>query len=137
MAPNILGNPSVEAPLTQKHFRQNVLPCSYPWTTVAPQHSKRILHRNLIVFPHAPYRIVNAVGACLAGADAVCMALLAVSVLEWEGTENAKRADNAVMIIELVALVGGLPGLDIVTVVVSCYKFCPPTMYRMYTFQSI
>ena len=95
----------------------------------------------MITFPNAPHRIINAVRACLAGTNAVCKALLAVSVLEWEGTENSKRADDAVMIIQLLALVGGLPVLAIVTVVFFvvfvCCEFCPRRMCCMYIFQTI
>lgn len=57
---------------------------------------------------HALYRLVNTVGACLAGADAICMAILAVSVLAWEGTENATKADKAVVVIQLLVLIGGI-----------------------------
>lgn len=60
-----------------------------------------------MVVLNAPHRVINAAGACLAGLDAICMAVLAVSVMEWEGTEHAERADKAVMIIQLMVLVGG------------------------------
>lgn len=43
---------------------------------------------------------------CVAGADAVSMAVLAAAALAWDGTENAKRADAAVMIIQLLVLAG-------------------------------
>ena len=51
-------------------------------------------------------RFINTVAVCLSGADAVCMAVLAVAALKWEGTDKAKRADNAVIIIQLMVLVG-------------------------------
>lgn len=44
---------------------------------------------------------------CLSGVDAVSMAVLGVAALEWEGTDKAERADNAVIIIQLTVLVGG------------------------------
>ena len=50
--------------------------------------------------------MINAVGACIAGADAVSMGVLAAAALEWKGTESAKRADTAVMIIQLLVLAG-------------------------------
>lgn len=50
--------------------------------------------------------MINAVGACIAGADAVSMAVLAAAALAWEGTENAERADTAVMVIQLMVLAG-------------------------------
>ena len=45
-------------------------------------------------------------GIALYGTDAACMALLAVSADKWEGTSRAKEADTAVMIIQLVTLLG-------------------------------
>ena len=43
-------------------------------------------------------------GTVLYGTDAVCMALLAVSVEKWEGTSRAKGVDTAVMIIQVITL---------------------------------
>ena len=51
-------------------------------------------------------RVVNAMGIALYGTDAVCMAVLAVSADKWEGTSRAKGVDSAVMIIQLVTLLG-------------------------------
>lgn len=51
-------------------------------------------------------RIINAMGATVYGADAVCMAVLAVSADKWEGTPRAKMVDTAIVIIQLVSLVG-------------------------------
>ena len=45
-------------------------------------------------------------GIALYGTDAVCMAVLAVSADKWEGTSRAKSVDSAVMIIQLVTLLG-------------------------------
>lgn len=45
-------------------------------------------------------------GVCLMLTDAVCMALLAGTVIRWEGTPRATQVDTAVVIIQLVALVG-------------------------------
>lgn len=56
---------------------------------------------------HALRRLINAIGAYLAGADAVSMGIMAVAAIQWEGTENAKRADTAVMVIQLLVFVGG------------------------------
>ena len=50
--------------------------------------------------------MVNAMTAALYGTNAVCMAVLAVAVYNWEGTPRAKRVDTAVLIIQLVSLVG-------------------------------
>lgn len=44
--------------------------------------------------------------AGLYGTNAVCMALLAVAADKWEGTPRAKQVDTAVLIIQLVSLVG-------------------------------
>lgn len=52
------------------------------------------------------YSVVNTLGACLLFVDASCMAMLADSVLRWEGTSRAKQLDTAVTVIQLVALVG-------------------------------
>lgn len=52
------------------------------------------------------HRFINTIAVCISGADAVCMAVLTIAALEWEGTENAKRADNAVVVIQLMVLVG-------------------------------
>lgn len=51
--------------------------------------------------------MINAVGACVAGADAVTMAVMACAAVEWEGTDNAERADTAIMIIQLLGFAGG------------------------------
>lgn len=45
-------------------------------------------------------------GIALYGTDAVCMAVLAVSVDKWEGTLRAKDVDTAVMIVQLITLAG-------------------------------
>lgn len=42
----------------------------------------------------------------LSGIDAVCMVILIIAALAWKGTANAKRADLAVVIIQLVVFVG-------------------------------
>lgn len=51
-------------------------------------------------------RLINAIGACLAGADAVSMGIMAAAAIKWAGTENARRADAAVMVIQILVLVG-------------------------------
>ena len=68
--------------------------------------SEWLLALNACCAANLCHRLINTVGACLAGADAICMAVLAVSVLAWEGTEHAQRADKAVVIIQLLVLVG-------------------------------
>ena len=40
--------------------------------------------------------------------DASCMALLADTVLRWEGTPRAKQVDTAVVAINVVVLIGEL-----------------------------
>lgn len=55
---------------------------------------------------HILRRMINAVGACVAAADAVSMAVLAAAALAWKGTENAERADIAVMVIQLIVFAG-------------------------------
>jgi len=42
----------------------------------------------------------------LYGTDAACMALLAVSADNWEGTSRAEAADTAVLIVQVVTLAG-------------------------------
>lgn len=54
----------------------------------------------------SPCRFINAIAVGLSATDAVCMVVLAVAAQEWQGTENATRADSAVIIIQLVVLVG-------------------------------
>lgn len=51
-------------------------------------------------------RMINAVGACIAAADAVSMAVLAAAAVAWEGTKNAETADAAVMVIQLMVFSG-------------------------------
>eukprot|EP00904_Undaria_pinnatifida_P013952 jgi/Undpi1/9688/HiC_scaffold_27.g12144.m1 len=58
----------------------------------------------LVRFRPFSNRLINFAGVCVAGADAVSMAVLAAAALAWDGTENAKRADAAVMIIQLLVL---------------------------------
>lgn len=60
---------------------------------------------------------------CILGADAVCMAVLTIAALAWEGTENAKRADNAVIIIQLMVLVGKALPKNV------CGYLCAPLRY--------
>lgn len=50
--------------------------------------------------------MINAIGVGLLGVDAVCTGLMGVSALRWEGTETAKRANTAVAVMEVAALVG-------------------------------
>lgn len=45
-------------------------------------------------------------GAALYGTDTVCMAVLAVSADMWAGASRAKGIDTAVMVIQLVSLLG-------------------------------
>lgn len=52
--------------------------------------------------------MINAMGAFVVFVDASCMALLADTVLRWEGTPRAKQADTAVVVINVVVLVGKL-----------------------------
>lgn len=51
-------------------------------------------------------RAINVLGAGLVGINAVCMALLVVSALAWDGTPNAKRVGTAVILLQIVALCG-------------------------------
>lgn len=53
------------------------------------------------------HRLTNAIEACLAGADAVYIGIMAVAAVQWEGSENAKRAGTAVMAIRMLVLLGG------------------------------
>lgn len=61
---------------------------------------------NRVLWLLAFHRFINTIAVGLSGADAVCMALMTIAALAWEGTENAKRADLAVVIIQLMVLVG-------------------------------
>lgn len=45
-------------------------------------------------------------GMALYGVDAVCMAVLAISADKWEGTSRAEQVDTAVMVIQVVTLLG-------------------------------
>lgn len=45
-------------------------------------------------------------GVCLVGIDAICMILLAVAALKWEGNAKEEKANKAVMIMQVLALVG-------------------------------
>ncbi|CAM9250711.1 unnamed protein product [Hapterophycus canaliculatus] len=58
----------------------------------------------LLVLKPFANRVINAMGIALYGSDAACMAILAVSADKWKGTARAKRADTAVMIVQLVTL---------------------------------
>lgn len=51
-------------------------------------------------------RVINAMGIALYAIDAICMAVLAVSADKWEGSQRAEEVDSAVMIMQLVALLG-------------------------------
>eukprot|EP00904_Undaria_pinnatifida_P013948 jgi/Undpi1/9684/HiC_scaffold_27.g12140.m1 len=59
----------------------------------------------LVLFKPFANRFINTIAVCLSGADAVCMAVLTIAALAWEGSENARRADRAVVIIQLMVLV--------------------------------
>lgn len=50
---------------------------------------------------------MNTFAVCLSGTNAICVAALGITTLEWRGTKEAERVDNAVMIIQLIVLVGG------------------------------
>lgn len=50
--------------------------------------------------------VINAMGAIVVFVDASCMALLADTVLRWEDTPRAKQVDKAVLVINIVVLVG-------------------------------
>lgn len=63
------------------------------------------------------YRFVNTIAVCVSGADAACMVVLTIAAMAWEGTEKAKRADSAVVIIQMTVLVGKS----------SIYLSCGPT----------
>lgn len=52
------------------------------------------------------HRFINTIAVCVSGADAVCMVVLTIASMEWKGTDKAKRADKAVVIIQLMVLVG-------------------------------
>lgn len=67
-------------------------------------------------------------GACVVFVDASCMAMLADTVLRWEGTKRAKQVDTAVVLINIVVLVGELrvmssllsfPKLNIIPVAIT------------------
>jgi len=45
-------------------------------------------------------------GVVLYSTNALCMAVLAVSADLWEGTPRAKGVDTAVMVVQLVTLLG-------------------------------
>lgn len=51
-------------------------------------------------------RVINAFGAGVAGADAVTMALLAISALLWEGKPMADTIDTIVMLLQLTVFIG-------------------------------
>lgn len=53
-------------------------------------------------------RAINVFGAALMCVNAVCMAVLFVSALVWEGTPTAQKISNAVIIVQIVALGGTL-----------------------------
>lgn len=51
-------------------------------------------------------RIINLFGAGVAGADAVCMALMAISALAWQGTSRATTATSVVMLLQFSVFCG-------------------------------
>ena len=51
-------------------------------------------------------RVINTIGAGLMLADAVCMGILSIAASRWEGTPRADRVDTAVVIIQLIVLLG-------------------------------
>lgn len=53
-------------------------------------------------------RAINILGAGIVGVDAVCMAILGVCAVAWEGTPLAKRISKAVVLVQIVALFGTL-----------------------------
>lgn len=53
-------------------------------------------------------RAINSLGAGIVGVDAVCMAMLGVSAVAWEGTMVAKKISKVVVLVQIVALFGTL-----------------------------
>ena len=51
-------------------------------------------------------RVINAMGVMLYSTNALCMAVLAISADKWEGTSTAKDVDTAVMVVQLLTLLG-------------------------------
>lgn len=74
-----------------------------PYTAHKAQNQISALHFVL----SALRRFINSMAVGLSAANAVCMGVLAIAAHEWQGTENAKRADTAVVVIQLIVLVGG------------------------------
>lgn len=90
---------------------------TYSYNAARPKHFVwHTLHRvpspqpALLVSRHA-CSVINSMGACVVFADASCMALLADTVLRWEGTARAKQVDTAVVVINIIVLVGKLVGM--------------------------
>lgn len=52
------------------------------------------------------FRVINTIGACLVAIDATSEALLAMSVISWDGAERAKTVNTLVVALQLVALCG-------------------------------
>lgn len=74
-----------------------------PYTAYNTQNQISSLHYIL----SALRRFINSIAVGLSAADAVCMGVLAIAAHEWKGTENAERADTAVVVVQLIVLVGG------------------------------